>query len=396
MGTERTQKMSLLRGSIEEIPGLLDLPTTEPVAINKLWWNAGVLSKSIGIPPSITSQPSNTTIEENSTAVLSLTATNATSYQWQRSVASVWTNVGTSASSYTTPTLSIVDTGSQYRCIVTGPGGSVTSSTATVTVTPPVVSPTQIFAGGYQGDHWDAFTLGNLFQLSGGTTPVTADGQPVGYVRGQINNNHLIQATAGQRPIYKTGGYLQFTTASSHNLAAASSAGLFKFLHDGTGGTLLIACRLGTTADPNTVYGIASSSAASAANVGFTLTYDDRASSSRSDGLTIGVYNASSTIINIITNDSLPANTDGVISATFGISQTPDFNLAVGGDSVATANVASAASSANSTNNFAIGGLGGGGSSPMTGRVYAVLAINRILSAAEIEGWALWVNQRMP
>jgi lysophospholipase L1-like esterase len=147
MSESRTQKMSLLRGSIEEIPGFLDLPTTEPVAINKLWWNAGVLSKSVGIPPSITSQPSNTTVNANGAASFSVTATNATSYQWQKYVSSVWTNISAAtSSSYTTPALAYpAENGGQYRCVVTGTGGTTNSNAATVTVQPPGANPVENF-----------------------------------------------------------------------------------------------------------------------------------------------------------------------------------------------------------------------------------------------------------
>jgi hypothetical protein len=397
MSESRTQKMSLLRGAIEDIPGLVDAPTSEPVATNKLWWDNGVLKKSVGIPPVITDQPDDITIEENLTATFSLTATNATSYQWQRNIASVWTNVGTNSNTYTTPVLTLADSGRQHRCVVTGPGGSVTSAGhASAFVTQSL--PRQLFAGGYQGDHWDAFTLGDLFQLSGGTTAVTADNQPVGYVKGKVNSNHLIQATTEERPIYRTSGsygYLDFYAPDNHHLIVASSTGLFKFLHDGTGGTLLIACRPGAIADPDTLYGFASTSSATSANIGMILGWDDRVANSRSNGLIVGVYNGSTNIISLIPNDVFTANTDGVVALTFGTAQTPDFDWRVNGSSIGTSNVLATASTANSTHNFTIGGLGGQGASSLTGRVYAVLAINRVLTPTEISNWSAWVNQRI-
>lgn len=257
-----------------------------------------------------------------------------------------------------------------------------------------VIDPATLFSGGEAGDHWDPFTLANLFQLSAGTTPVASPGDPVGYVAGQINGHHLIQATAGMRPVFQT-GYLSFASGSTHNLAVASSSAAFKFLHDGTGGTLLVAGRFGAIADPNTLYGIASSCAASAANHGFVLWYDDRASAGRTDALVFQVNNGTSTILASITNDALIAETDVCLALTLE-DASPDMNATVGGDSVATANATGAFSSSNSTNNFAIGGLGGGGSSTLTGRIYGVLAIDRILTPTEIAGWAAWIDARMP
>ena len=46
-----------------------------------------------------------------------------------------------------------------------------------------------------------------LYQDSAGTTPVTADGDPVGYVEDLSGNgNHAIQTVTADRPIYKTDG----------------------------------------------------------------------------------------------------------------------------------------------------------------------------------------------
>jgi hypothetical protein len=58
---------------------------------------------------------------------------------------------------------------------------------------------------------YDVSDLSTLFQDSAGTTPVTADGDPVGKVLDKSGNgNHLVQATAGSRPLYKTSGGLSW------------------------------------------------------------------------------------------------------------------------------------------------------------------------------------------
>lgn len=115
---------------------LVDAPTTEPVEPGTIWLNSGVVSISQGIPPTITDQPDSITVAHNFTASFSITATNATSYQWQRNISGTWTNIGgATTTSYTTAALeNSTDNGAQFRCIVTGLGGSTTSSTATVTV----------------------------------------------------------------------------------------------------------------------------------------------------------------------------------------------------------------------------------------------------------------------
>jgi len=79
--------------------------------------------------------------------------------------------------------------------------------------TPPF-SPLDLFASGEQGAWYDPSDLTTMFQDSAGTTPVTADGQPVGLIRDKSGrNNHASQATAAKRPLYKTSGglhWLQF------------------------------------------------------------------------------------------------------------------------------------------------------------------------------------------
>jgi lysophospholipase L1-like esterase len=91
---------------------------------------------TVGVPPTITAQPQSITVAHNYTATFSVTATGATSYQWQRYISSVWTNIGgATSSSYTTAALkNSTDNGAQFRCIVTGPEASRTSSVATATV----------------------------------------------------------------------------------------------------------------------------------------------------------------------------------------------------------------------------------------------------------------------
>jgi hypothetical protein len=121
---------------------LLECPTTEPVPIGQPWLNSGVLTLSVGIPPSIIDQPDSLNVDEGNTATFTIAANDATSYQWQRFISGVWTDLsGATATTYTTPAVTFTGfNGAQYRCVVTGPGGVTNSATATITV--PTVSPT--------------------------------------------------------------------------------------------------------------------------------------------------------------------------------------------------------------------------------------------------------------
>jgi hypothetical protein len=102
-------------------------------------YNFTITVYSGSAPPVISSHPTNVTICSGLNTVLSVTASAATSYQWQTAstITGTYTNVsggsgGTSAS-YTTPNLTST---TYYKVIVTNASGSVTSNIATVTVTP--------------------------------------------------------------------------------------------------------------------------------------------------------------------------------------------------------------------------------------------------------------------
>ena len=68
-------------------------------------------------------------------------------------------------------------------------------------------SPLSLFASGEVGAWYDPSDLSTMFQDSAGTTPVTADGQPVGLILDKSGRgNHASQATTAARPLYKTDG----------------------------------------------------------------------------------------------------------------------------------------------------------------------------------------------
>ncbi len=98
----------------------------------------GLLLLLAGGPPTIITQPADTSKVENTTAVFSVVASNATRYQWQRSQDNgvSFANVtGATSANYTTPLLTVKDyNGNRYRVVVANSGGSVTSRAALLTV----------------------------------------------------------------------------------------------------------------------------------------------------------------------------------------------------------------------------------------------------------------------
>lgn len=80
--------------------------------------------------PVITQQPSSQTINEGGNINLEVTATGATGYQWKKDGSNI---PSATNATYSKSGALPADAGS-YTCVVTGAGGSVTSSPATVTV----------------------------------------------------------------------------------------------------------------------------------------------------------------------------------------------------------------------------------------------------------------------
>jgi len=100
-------------------------------AVNTVTSASAVLT--IVIPPSITVQPQNKTVNEGQTATFSVTATGTAplSYQWQEDGEDI---LGATNSIYQTAILSDDDDGDIYKVVVSNAAGNVTSDNATLTV----------------------------------------------------------------------------------------------------------------------------------------------------------------------------------------------------------------------------------------------------------------------
>lgn len=105
--------------------------------------NAATLA--LGAVAAVTSQPTNVTVCPGVSTSFSITATGASSYQWQVNTGSGFVNIpaGAPYSGETTPTLTVNPTtvamnGYQYRCVLGSCSGTVNSNSATLTIAIPV------------------------------------------------------------------------------------------------------------------------------------------------------------------------------------------------------------------------------------------------------------------
>ena len=96
------------------------------------------------VAPSITAQPTNQTVTAGQTAIFSVVAngTAPLSYQWQKNGVNI---SGANSASYTTPPTATADNGSSFNVMVADSVGSLTSSSATLTVTSLI--PTAVITG---------------------------------------------------------------------------------------------------------------------------------------------------------------------------------------------------------------------------------------------------------
>ncbi|MCA8916384.1 MAG: immunoglobulin domain-containing protein [Planctomycetes bacterium] len=87
-----------------------------------------------GLPPTINTQPQDASVAEGATANFAVGASGSGTlgYQWQLNGSDIG---GATNSSYTTPVLTLADSGNSYTCVVSNTSGSVTSSAALLTVT---------------------------------------------------------------------------------------------------------------------------------------------------------------------------------------------------------------------------------------------------------------------
>jgi hypothetical protein len=90
-----------------------------------------------GSGPTVSTQPTDQTVCAGTNATFTAAATGAT-YQWQTGSGTTWSNItGATSASYVVTAATLAQSGTQYRCVVSGQCGSTNSTAATLTVNAP-------------------------------------------------------------------------------------------------------------------------------------------------------------------------------------------------------------------------------------------------------------------
>ena len=145
------------------------------------------------IAPSITTQPVNLTVTAGQTATFSVAATGTAplTYQWQKNAANI---SGATSASYTTPATASSDNGSTFDVVVSNSAGTITSSSATLTVSAAATAPTITMQPVNQ-----AVTAGQTATFSvaaSGTAPLSYQWKKNGTaISGAISSSYTTPAT---------------------------------------------------------------------------------------------------------------------------------------------------------------------------------------------------------
>jgi hypothetical protein len=167
-----------------------------------------------GVPqtaPTIAAQPLAQTVLTGQTATFSVLAAGnpAPTYQWRRNGQDI---AGANAASYTTPTVTVADSGAAYTVVVSNSVGSVTSASAVLTVTGNATAPTI------------TTQPANATGVEGGTAgfAVVASGTPPLQYQWRRNGAAISGATSAG---YTTPTLALADSGSSYDVVVSNSAG---------------------------------------------------------------------------------------------------------------------------------------------------------------------------
>src|SRR5438552_3427028 len=207
------------------IAGATAASYTTPVTAGTVTSAAATLTVSAAaVAPTITTQPVNQTVTAGQTATFAVVAsgTATLNYQWQKNRANI---AGATAASYTTPVTATTDSGSTFAVVVTNTAGTVTSSTATLTVNAAATPVIQVSPINFGNDPVGTNLSQPLIIKNTGTatltiTQVTETGSPSFAVSGY---SLPVNVTAGQQTTITSTFLPTATGPASGNISIVSN-----------------------------------------------------------------------------------------------------------------------------------------------------------------------------
>ena len=166
---------------------------------------------------------------------------------------------------------------------------------------------------------WSPALLRTALWLDAADLSTISTGAGVSELRDKSGNaRNFTQGTVGAQPTLTPRGLNGLNVLSfngSQWLTSVSPAATWNFLHNTNGSSIFAVWKAGNIADPNAVYGLTGTNAATSANIGTYIAYDDRASAPRNNGVLAQVSSGGSTPVSAVSADGLmPANTPVILS----------------------------------------------------------------------------------
>lgn len=249
----------------------------------------------------------------------------------------------------------------------------------------PAWAPDGLFGSGEGGFAYDFFDKSKLFQNTNGTTPVAADGDPIGYATDLSGNgNHATAPGNNNRPLYY--GYADFDASDDRLLTPAIT-----FPSTTTKMTLVYGVRKDASGFKMQMH----APAANSSSYGFWIYHDDNANC-----LEIGELSTSGGPILRIAGYTAPAL--NVVSVVFDVTgTTTQTEIKPRLDGVAATTIVTVESNLTSSAGFGFFqaaqtltiGARNTGANALNGRMYRMILISRELTTEELETAEAWVQE---
>jgi hypothetical protein len=213
------------------------------------------------------------------------------------------------------------------------------------------------------------------------------------------NQRNVTQGTGGTQPTQTLGGLNGKTVLSfngSQYLTSPAAVSTWNFLHNTNGSSIFAVWKATNSSNPNSLSGLMGTNAASSTNIGFYISYDDRASVPANNRLLVQISGGGSSSVSVASPDNFhPADTPVILShirdPNNGTAANRSFarvNKTLNQGNTQTA----APSASNASFAFQIGGLGNN-VAPSFGYIAEVIILSSIASNSTrqlLEGYLAW------